>query len=88
MIPLIKTLMPPRELLLPRLEEVLYSGYVAQGEQVDLDCNISSRLWKEDKYFTSISVWRKNQVQQLAPATPITAKHVETIVQNDTDLPF
>lgn len=28
--------MPPRELLLPRLEEVLYSGYVAQGEQVDL----------------------------------------------------
>lgn len=28
--------MPPREVLLPKLEEVLYSGYVAQGEQVDL----------------------------------------------------
>jgi len=35
MIPLIKTNIPPREILMPRLEEVLYSGYVAQGEQVE-----------------------------------------------------
>ena len=35
MIPLIKTLLPPREILLPRLENVLYSGYIAQGEAVD-----------------------------------------------------
>lgn len=35
MIPLIKTLMPPREYLMPRLEKVLYSGYIAQGEAVD-----------------------------------------------------
>lgn len=36
MIPLIKTLLPPKEKLLPKLEEVLYSGYIAQGEQVEL----------------------------------------------------
>lgn len=35
MIPLIKTNIPPREILMPRLEEVLYSGYVAQGEKVE-----------------------------------------------------
>ena len=35
MIPLVKTNIPPRELLMPRLEEVLYSGYVAQGEKVE-----------------------------------------------------
>jgi perosamine synthetase len=35
MIPLIKTLIPPKETLMPRLEEVLYSGYIAQGEVVD-----------------------------------------------------
>lgn len=28
--------MPPREKLMPELEKVLYSGYVAQGEQVEL----------------------------------------------------
>jgi dTDP-4-amino-4,6-dideoxygalactose transaminase len=36
MIPLIKTLMPPKEKLMPKLEEILYSGYIAQGESVDL----------------------------------------------------
>ncbi len=35
MIPLIKTKMPSREKLMPALEEVLYSGYIAQGETVD-----------------------------------------------------
>ena len=35
MIPLIKTLLPAKEILLPRLEEVLYSGYIAQGDVVD-----------------------------------------------------
>ena len=35
MIPLIKTSIPPRETLMPKLEEVLYSGYVAQGEAVE-----------------------------------------------------
>jgi perosamine synthetase len=36
MIPLVKTLIPPREKLMPELEKVLYSGYVAQGEKVEL----------------------------------------------------
>ena len=34
MIPLVKVAMPPRERLLPALEEVLYSGFVAEGEYV------------------------------------------------------
>ena len=36
MIPLVKTHIPARNLLMPELEKVLYSGYVAQGETVDL----------------------------------------------------
>lgn len=36
MIPLVKTNIPSREKLLPELEKVLYSGYVAQGEQVEM----------------------------------------------------
>ncbi len=35
MIPLVKTLLPEKTLLLPRLEEVLYSGYISQGKVVD-----------------------------------------------------
>jgi len=35
MIPLRKTKFPVREKLMPALENVLYSGYVAQGEQVE-----------------------------------------------------
>ena len=35
MIPLVKTNIPPREILMPELEKVLYSGYVAQGEKVE-----------------------------------------------------
>jgi len=34
MIPLVKPYIPPREALLPALEAVLYSGYIAEGEQV------------------------------------------------------
>lgn len=36
MIPLIKPNIPSREILMPELEKVLYSGYVAQGDQVEL----------------------------------------------------
>ena len=35
MIPLIKTNIPSKEQLIPALIEILYSGYVAQGEAVD-----------------------------------------------------
>ena len=36
MIPLVKTNIPDRQKLMPELERILYSGYVAQGEQVEL----------------------------------------------------
>ena len=35
MLPLIKTSIPPKDILIPRLEEVLYSGYIAQGDVVE-----------------------------------------------------
>lgn len=35
MLPLIKTSLPPRDKLMPRLERILYSGYIAQGDIVD-----------------------------------------------------
>jgi perosamine synthetase len=35
MLPLIKTYIPPREILMQKIEEVLYSGYIAQGEVVE-----------------------------------------------------
>ena len=35
MLPLVKTSIPDKEILMPKLEEVLYSGYVAQGEVVE-----------------------------------------------------
>jgi len=34
MVPLVKVLMPPRQRLMPELEKVLYSGFVAEGEHV------------------------------------------------------
>lgn len=34
MIPLVKPFLPPREELMPALEETLYSGYIAEGEKV------------------------------------------------------
>lgn len=34
MLPIVKVAMPPRELLMPALEEVLYSGMLAEGEAV------------------------------------------------------
>lgn len=35
MLPLVQTSIPSKEVLMPRLEEILYSGYVAQGEVVE-----------------------------------------------------
>lgn len=34
MIPLVKPYMPSKELLMPKLEEILYSGYISEGETV------------------------------------------------------
>lgn len=35
MIPLVKTYFPPAEVLMPELEKIIYSGYVAQGDAVE-----------------------------------------------------
>lgn len=35
MLPLIKTSLPDRDILMPRLEQVLYGGYIAQGDVVE-----------------------------------------------------
>ena len=32
MIPLVKPFIPPKEVLMPEIEEILYSGYIAEGE--------------------------------------------------------
>lgn len=34
MIPLVKTFIPPKEKLMPRLEKILYSGYISEGDSV------------------------------------------------------
>lgn len=34
MLPLIKPFLPPRESLMPKLEEIIYSGYIAEGNAV------------------------------------------------------
>jgi perosamine synthetase len=34
MIPIIKPFLPPKNVLIPRLEEILYSGYIAEGDVV------------------------------------------------------
>jgi len=34
MIPIVKPYMPPKDKLIPRLEHILYSGYIAEGETV------------------------------------------------------
>ena len=35
MIPIVKSYLPPKEILIPQLEKVLYSGYIAQGDAVN-----------------------------------------------------
>ena len=35
MIPIVSPFIPPRQVLMPALEKVIYSGYIAQGEQVE-----------------------------------------------------
>ncbi len=36
MIPLVKSYLPPKKYLMTELENILYSGYIAQGESVDI----------------------------------------------------
>jgi perosamine synthetase len=45
MIPIIKPYMPPKETLMPRLEQILYSGYIAEGEAVaEFEQNLSNLI--------------------------------------------
>jgi hypothetical protein len=53
---------------------------LTDGEIVDLDCNVKSKHWKDDKWFTSIEAWKKN--------TPNASKPVEAKKESTEDLPF
>lgn len=45
MIPLVKPYMPPRHKLMPELEKILYSGYIAEGEAVaEFEQNLSNLI--------------------------------------------
>jgi dTDP-4-amino-4,6-dideoxygalactose transaminase len=45
MIPIIKPYLPPKEILMPRIESILYSGYIAEGETViEFEKELSSLL--------------------------------------------
>ncbi|WKV13137.1 DegT/DnrJ/EryC1/StrS family aminotransferase [Marivirga harenae] len=46
MIPLVKTFLPEPQVLMPQIEEVLYSGYIAQGEVVDKFENTFQKLFQ------------------------------------------
>ena len=35
MISIVKPYIPPKEVLMPALEETIYSGYIAQGQKVE-----------------------------------------------------
>lgn len=45
MIPLVKPFLPPSEVLIPELEKILYSGYIAEGEPVyEFERNFASHF--------------------------------------------
>ena len=46
MIPIVKPFLPPREVLIPELENTLYSGYIAQGEKVEAFENALSNYFQ------------------------------------------
>jgi len=49
MIPLVKPFLPPREELLPELEKILYSGYIAEGQPVyDFEASFGNYLGNSD----------------------------------------
>lgn len=49
MIPLVKPFMPPREVLMPELEKILYSGYIATGQAVtDFETEFNAFIGNEN----------------------------------------
>lgn len=47
-----------------------------QGETVDLDCNVVCRHWKDDKWFTSIQAWKKNNASSSDATAPTATESV------------
>lgn len=47
-----------------------------QGETVDLDCNVVCRHWKDDKWFTSIQAWKKNNASSSDAIAPTETESV------------
>lgn len=47
-----------------------------QGEKVDLDCNVVCRHWKDDKWFTSIQAWKKNNASSADAPAPTETESV------------
>ncbi len=89
MIPLVKTLLPSKKVLLPRLEKILYSGYIAQGESVDeFECEFSKFVGNRN----CLSVNSGSSALHLALilanvqpgdeviSTPITAEPTNTVI--------
>ena len=90
MIPLIKTYIPAKEILLPRLEEVLYSGYIAQGKAVD-DFEHEFSKFIGNKYSLSVNsgsaalhialILAGVKLGDEVISTPITAEPTNTVIK-------
>jgi perosamine synthetase len=90
MIPLVKTKMPPPSILMPALEEALYSGYIAQGETVD-EFEKSFSNYVGNKYSLSVNSGSAALHVALILAgvkpgdevisTPITAEPTNTVIK-------
>lgn len=89
MIPLVKTLLPKKELLMPRLEEILYSGYIAQGEAVEQFENLFAKFINNDKCIAVNSgssalhialILAGVKVGDEVISTPITAEPTNTVI--------
>ena len=89
MIPLIKTLIPPKHKLMPKLEEILYSGYIAQGEAVNEFENKLSEYLSAENCLTvnsgssalhiALILANVNKGDEVI-STPITAEPTNTVI--------
>ena len=71
MLPLVKVAMPPRDVLMPALEEVLYSGMIAEGEAVyAFERQFSSQFGHANMLATSSGTGALHIALQLAGAAP------------------
>jgi dTDP-4-amino-4,6-dideoxygalactose transaminase len=89
MIPIVKPYIPPKEDLMPSLEKTLYSGYIAQGEQVQ---NFESELEKHLGISNVLTVNSGTSALHLALilanvkpgdeviSTPMTAEPTNTVI--------